>query len=146
MHKNNFLDVNKASNTLTNNEYRRFKIELEAISKEKDPYPIMMFMKSTMEKLAREKKDNYDFKVSSLFNVYHIENKNLFDDLDKIWDVCYENIINSKKSLLSFMIASMITSITNTNNDRFLYELLIETYKKQVCIYCCKFVEGLVNG
>lgn len=142
MYRNNFLDVNKASNTLTNNEYRRFKIEIEAISKEKDPYPIMIFMKSTMEKKAREKKDSYDYKVSNLFNFYNIENKNLFDDLDKIWDVCYENIINSKKSLLSFMIAS----ITKTNNDRFLYELLIETYKKQVCIYCCKFVEVLING
>lgn len=142
MYKNNFLDVNKASNTLTNNEYRRFKIELETISKEKDPYPIMMFMKSTMEKLSREKKDNYDFKVSSLFDFYNIENKNLFDDLDKIWDVCYENIINSKKNLLSFMIASL----TNTNNDRYLYEALVRRYKELVCIYCCKFVEGLING
>lgn len=143
MYRNNFLDVNKASNTLTNNEYRRFKIEIEAISKEKDPYPIMIFMKSTMEKKAREKKDSYDYKVSNLFNFYNIENKNLFDDLDKIWDVCYENIINPKKNLLE----SIIDFYTNTNNDtRYFYDLLVKTYKKQVCIYCCKFVEGLING
>lgn len=143
MYKNNFLDVNKAKNTLTKNEYRRFKIELEAISKEKDNYPIILMFKSTMEKLVREKKDMYDFKVSSLFNFYNIENKNLFDDLDRIWEKCYENIIiNLKKNLLFTMIAS----ITNTNNDRYLYELLVKTYKEQVCIYCCKFVEGLING
>ena len=143
MYRNKFLDVNKASNTLTNNEYRRFKIEIEAISKEKDPYPIMIFMKSTMEKKAREKKDSYDYKVSNLFNFYNIENKNLFDDLDKIWDVCYENIINPKKNLLE----SIIDFYTNTNNDtRCFYDLLVKTYKKQVCIYCCKFVEGLING
>lgn len=143
MYRNNFLDVNKASNTLTNNEYRRFKIEIEAISKEKDPYPIMIFMKSTMEKKAREKKDSYDYKVSNLFDSYNIENKNLFDDLDKIWDVCYENIINPKKNLLE----SIIDFYTNTNNDtRYFYDLLVKTYKKQVCIYCCKFVEGLING
>lgn len=143
MYRNNFLDVNKASNSLTNNEYRRFKIEIEAISKEKDPYPIMIFMKSTMEKKAREKKDSYDYKVSNLFNFYNIENKNLFDDLDKIWDVCYENIINPKKNLLE----SIIDFYTNTNNDtRYFYDLLVKTYKKQVCIYCCKFVEGLING
>ena len=135
MYKNSFLDVNKPNSTLTNNEYRRFKIELEAINKEKDNYPIMMFMKSTMEKIAREKKDNYDFKVSSLFDFYNIENKNLFDDLDKIWDVCYENIINSK----NFLRLIITTFYTPSNNDRYLYEEL-------VCIYCCKFVEGLING
>lgn len=142
MYKNNFLDVNKPNSTLTNNEYRRFKIELEAINKEKDNYPIMMFMKSTMEKIAREKKDNYDFKVSSLFDFYNIENKNLFDDLDKIWDVCYENIINSKK-FLRLIIAPFYTP---SNIDRYLYEELVRKYKELVCIYCCKFVEGLING
>jgi hypothetical protein CLOST_1274 len=142
MYKNSFLDVNKPNSTLTNNEYRRFKIELEAINKEKDNYPIMMFMKSTMEKIAREKKDNYDFKVSSLFDFYNIENKNLFDDLDKIWDVCYENIINSK----NFLRLIITTFYTPSNNDRYLYEELVRKYKELVCIYCCKFVEGLING
>ena len=142
MYKNSFLDVNKPNSTLTNNEYRRFKIELEAINKEKDNYPIMMFMKSTMEKIAREKKHNYDFKVSSLFDFYNIENKNLFDDLDKIWDVCYENIINSK----NFLRLIITTFYTPSNNDRYLYEELVRKYKELVCIYCCKFVEGLING
>lgn len=143
MYKNNFLDVNKASNTLTNNEYRRFKIELETISKEKDSFPLMIFMKSTLEKKAREKKDSYDFKVSKLFDFYNIENENLFDDLDKIWDLYYEKIINPKKNLLMLII----DTYTNTNNDtRYYYDLLVKTYKNQVCIYCCKFVEGLING
>ena len=142
MYKNSFLDVNKPNSTLTNNEYRRFKIELEAINKEKDNYPIMMFMKSTMEKIAREKKDNYDFKVSSLFDFYNIENKNLFDDLDKIWDVCYENIINSK----NFLRLIITTFYTPSNIDRYRYEELVRKYKELVCIYCCKFVEGLING
>ena len=75
MYKNNFLDVNKANNTLTKNEYRRFKIELEAISKEKDNYPIILMFKSTMEKLVREKKicTTLKFQVYLIFTILKIK-------------------------------------------------------------------------
>lgn len=69
----------------------------------------------------------YDFKVSSLFNFYNIENENLFYDLDNIWNMCYENIINPKKNFLELII----NFYTNTNNDaRYFYELFVKTYKK----------------
>lgn len=52
--ENNTLETRNCS--ITKNQYRRFKIELEDISKEKDTYPIFLMLKSTMEKLVREKK------------------------------------------------------------------------------------------
>ena len=127
---------------ITKNLYHKFKIELESISKEKEHFSANIIFKDIKEEL-KEKKDIYDLKVSKLFDFYNIENKNLFDDLDEIWDRCYENTIKLEKS--NVMVASIINTINIINNIRLLCESLVEKYKKQVCIYCCKFVYDLIN-
>lgn len=127
---------------ITKNLCHKFKIELESISKEKEHFSTNIIFKDIKEEL-KEKKDIYDLKVSKLFDFYNIENKNLFDDLDEIWDRCYKTTLKIEKSRL--MLACLINGINIISNDRLLYESLVERYKKEVCIYCCKFVYDLIN-
>ncbi|MFQ8893143.1 MAG: hypothetical protein ACLR8H_12300 [Clostridium sp.] len=149
MDKNNFeimnikINVSEASSSsITKNEYRRFKIELEAICREKEKFPLFKNMKEVL----KEKKDNYDFKVSGLFEVYNIENKNLFDVLDKIWEALYQKIFSLSNSLSLIMIACITGPLGPHSNNQGLESIMMKKYKELTCEYCCKFVEGLING
>lgn len=129
---------------ITKNLCHKFKIELESISKEKEHFSANIIFKDIKEEL-KEKKDIYDLKVSKLFDFYNIENKNLFDDLDEIWDRCYKNTTLKIAKRNEIDILAFIITINNINNIRLFCESLVERYKKQVCIYCCKFIYDLIN-
>lgn len=80
-------------------EYRQFISELEFIGKDKSFSGLTnKIFKSISFKenkdILKDKKSAYDFMIANLFAKYGIENDELYDRLDEIWEKC--DGINSK--------------------------------------------------
>lgn len=136
-------------------EYNQFIIELEFIGKDKNYVGILnkvgkAFSFKEADKILKDKRNAYNFQVSKLFDQYGIENEELFDSFNKIWNEVYTKDDKKKLKNLYLMAGHPIlfkgvlagragVSYANKLNE---LNLLMKNYINEVYKYCEAYAKG----
>ena len=136
---------------MNKNEFRQFQTELEFIIKENDPSIIKvagnLVLDSTQEQLDEYRK-KFDFMVSKLFDKYGLDDKELFENFDRLWEETCEEELNSdtfeglKKFASRFSIVAQAASISDSTYQ---VQTVLNSYYHNVLSYCLKTAKKKIN-
>lgn len=136
---------------MTKNEFRQFQTELEFIIKENDPSKIKvaanLVLDSPQEQLDEYRK-KFDFMVSKLFDKYGLDNQELFDNFDRLWNETCEEELNSdtfeelKKFASRFSIVAQAAAMADSTSQ---VHSILNSYYQNVSGYCLKWVKKKIN-
>ena len=99
----------------TKNNFRQFETELEYIIKDNDPSIVKSTLSLSPMKQIVEHRKKFDYMVSKLFDKYILDDQELFNNFDRIWEEMGFNSLENKSlltKLLSLPIPSSIMSVT----------------------------------
>ena len=125
---------------MNKNEYRQFETELEFIIKDNDPSAFKNTLSLSPMKQIVEHRKKFNYMVSKLFDKYSLDNQELFDNFDKIWEEIGMNNLENKEliaKLLSLPVSVNIMSVP-------LVELL-RAYYRFVQTYCIDYAKKQIQ-
>ena len=128
---------------LTKNEFRQFETELNFIIKEHDPSTIKIIgrlaaLDSPKEQLNEIRK-KFDYMVSKLFDKYGLNDPELFDDFDEIWErICDEE-------LDSYLTMALKTYFLNHFEVPSNMQTVLSEYYDEVENYCIDFAKKQIK-
>lgn len=126
---------------MTKTEYRQFIDEVYFLGKQKEysgrlnKFILSLNIFKSPKKILLNKRKAYDFALANLFRKYGLNNDNLYDELDKIWD-----------SIDEYEIRLALSPVSIAANIKF-YELLLrfDTYIDKTKKYCENFAKGQID-
>lgn len=123
----------------TKNNFRQFETEFEFIIKDNDPSAFKNTLSFSPMKQIVEHRKKFDYMVSKLFEKYSLDNQELFDNFDRIWEEIGMNNLENKKLISKLLSLPVPVNIMSVPLVEFLraYYRFVQTYcidyaKKQI--------------
>ena len=84
---------------ITKNEFRKFSTEIEFVVKNNTPSTLKLVASLSPVEQLKERRSKFDFMVAQLFDKYGLDEPNLYDRFDELWE---DNLTESLTGILKF--------------------------------------------